>query len=257
MSHLSYPLVSFLVIVAILLTSCGNEEGQAQNGVELDEPYYHLLVFSKTAGWRHDSIEAGHNAMRRLGEEHNANVTITEDAEMFHPDSLGRFDAVVFLNTTETVFNRDQRDAFKAYIQNGGGFVGVHSASDTEYDWPWYGELVGAWFDNHPPGIINADLLVKDTDHPSTRNLPEVWNRDDEWYNFRGFEDHINVLIKLDTDSFEGSDHPGDHPVAWYHEFDGGRVFYTALGHTSESYSERYFLGHLWGGIIYAMGYGD
>jgi len=250
-------LSALFLISAILFMGCGNEQGQAQSGVVLDEPYYHILVFSKTDGWRHDSIEAGHNAFRRLGEEHNSNITITEDAEMFHPDSLGQFDAIVFLNTTETVFNQDQRNAFKEYIQNGGGFVGVHSATDTEYDWPWYGELVGAWFDNHPPGIINADLIVEDHDHSSTRNLPEVWNRDDEWYNFRGFEDHINVLIRLDTDSFEGSDHPNDHPIAWYHEFDGGRVFYTALGHTNESYSEQLFLDHLWGGVIYAMGYGE
>lgn len=257
MQKLHYTLLSALLILTIVLIGCGNEEGQASSGQVLDEPYNHILVFSKTDGWRHDSIEAGQNALRRLGEENNVEVTVSEDAEMFHADTLAQFDAIVFLNTTETLFNQDQRDAFKAYIQDGGGFAGVHSASDTEYDWPWYGELVGAWFDNHPPGIINADLLVQDRDHASTRNLPEVWNRDDEWYNFQEFRDHINVLITLDTDSFEGSDHPGNHPIAWYHEFDGGRAFYTGLGHTSESYSEQLFLDHLWSGIVYAMGYGE
>jgi len=166
---------------------------------------------------------------------------------------------VLFLNTTETVFEDVHRDNFQQYIQNGGGFVGVHSASDTEYDWPWYGDLVGAYFDNHPgnPNVRDAVIDVVDQSHPSTEHLPERWERADEWYNFGYFNDNVNVLLKLDTESYEGSDHPGDHPVAWYHEYDGGRAFYTALGHTKESYSETNFLKHLLGGIKYAAGIQD
>ena len=212
-----------------------------------------LLVFSKTEGWRHQSIEAGQQAIKTLGKDNSVGVTVTEDASMFNPDTLQQYSAVIFLNTTGTVFNDAQRSAFETYIRNGGGYVGVHSAADTEYDWPWYGNLMGAYFENHPPGTPNADVLLEDSNHPSTSMLPDVWNRDDEWYNYQGFSDHINVLLSLDTDSYEGSDHAGNHPIAWYHEFDGGRAFYTGMGHTEASYSNELYLEHLWGGILYAM----
>lgn len=254
MQNIFFVFFTALLAAAILVTGCGNEHEQANSDVLLDVPNNHILVFSKTDGWRHDSIEAGQEALRLLGEQHNVAVTVSEYAEMFNADTLAQFDAVVFLNTTETLFNDEQREAFESYIQNGGGFAGVHSATDTEYDWPWYGDLVGAYFDNHPPGIINADLIIEDHDHPATEMLPTEWNRDDEWYNFQEISDHINVLIRLDTDSYEGSDHPNNHPISWYHEFDGGRSFYTGLGHTIESYSEELFLEHLWGGIEYVMG---
>lgn len=212
-----------------------------------------LLVFSKTEGWRHQSIEAGQQAIKTLGKDNSVGVTVTENASMFNPDTLQQYSAVIFLNTTGTVFNDAQRSAFETYIRNGGGYVGVHSAADTEYDWPWYGNLMGAYFENHPPGTPNADVLLEDSNHPSTSMLPDVWNRDDEWYNYQGFSDHINVLLSLDTDSYEGSDHAGNHPIAWYHEFDGGRAFYTGMGHTEASYSNELYLEHLWGGILYAM----
>ena len=216
-----------------------------------------LLIFSYTDGWRHDSIEPGIKAIKSLANENSVSVYATEDSAHFTDHDLSNYDAIIFLNTTETVFDNDeQREAFKSYIQNGGGFVGVHSASDTEYDWPWYGELVGAYFDNHPnnPNVRNAKIEIVNSDHKSTHMLPDRWERDDEWYNFREIPDHVEVLLKLDTDSYDGSDHPGYHPIAWYHEFEGGRAFYTGLGHTIESYSENLFLQHLWGGIEYSMG---
>lgn len=251
------PTFIFVLFAAFALSvsACQPEDSQAETTQpDINQTDQHILVFSKTDGWRHQSIEAGQEALRTLGEDNGVGVTVTEDATYFTPDSLASYDAVVFLNTTMTLFNEDQRNAFQSYIQNGGGYVGVHSAADTEYDWPWYGQLAGAYFDNHPPGTPNADVLLADGTHPSTEMLPDVWNRDDEWYNYQGFEDHINVLLELDTDSYEGSDHPGNHPIAWYHDFDGGRSFYTGLGHTEESYSNELFLAHLWGGIEYAMG---
>lgn len=252
-----------LMILILLFTSAGlftscNEEQEAAAEAEITEAEinYDILVFSKTAGWRHEAIEAGQEAIKELGEQHNAAITISEDAELFNPDTLEQYDAIVFLNTTETVFNDDQREAFESYIQSGGGFVGVHSATDTEYDWPWYGELVGAYFDSHPnnPNVRAATVQVQNPDHPATTMLPEEWEREDEWYNFSEISDQINVLLTLDTNSYEGSDHPDNHPISWYHEYDGGRAFYTGLGHTDESYSEDLFLQHLWGGILYAMG---
>ncbi|TVQ65642.1 MAG: ThuA domain-containing protein [Balneolaceae bacterium] len=215
-----------------------------------------VLVFSKTAGFRHDSIEAGIDAVKQLGSGHGFSVTATEDSDYFTPENLGRYAVVIFMNTTGTLFDEDQRAAFKQFIQNGGGFVGVHSATDTEYDWPWYGGLVGAYFANHPnnPNVRNAELIVTDRSHLSTLDLPEPWIRDDEWYNFGTISDAIQVVVKLDTDSYEGSDHPGNHPASWFQEYDGGRAFYTAMGHTSETFSEPVFLKHLLGGIHYAMG---
>jgi len=243
-----------LLSFSVLIISCAadGQSGQPDSSESVQQQK-NLLVFSKTAGYRHQSIEAGQEAIKSLGEQYGVGVTVTEDSKMFNADTLSTYSAVVFLSTTGTVFNDDQRSAFEEYIQNGGGYVGVHSAADTEYDWPWYEELMGAYFDSHPPGTPNADLLLQDASHPSTEMLPEIWNKDDEWYNYQAFEDHINVLLTLDTDSYEGSDHPGNHPIAWYHEFDGGRAFYTGLGHTDATFSNELFLEHLWGGITYAM----
>jgi type 1 glutamine amidotransferase len=254
MTNRKYFIATILCFSALLLTYC-SADGQTNMTTPTDsiQNQERLLVFSKTEGWRHQSIEAGQQAIKTLGKDNSVGVTVTENASMFNPDTLQQYSAVIFLNTTGTVFNDAQRSAFETYIRNGGGYVGVHSAADTEYDWPWYGNLMGAYFENHPPGTPNADVLLEDSNHPSTSMLPDVWNRDDEWYNYQGFSDHINVLLSLDTDSYEGSDHAGNHPIAWYHEFDGGRAFYTGMGHTEASYSNELYLEHLWGGILYAM----
>ena len=243
-----------LIPVAILCILCSfAAQAGAVQSHGIDKQQDRLLVFSKTTGWRHQSIEAGQEAIKKLGQNKAIGVTVTEDAAMFNADTLAMFSAVIFLNTTGTVFNDNQRNAFEKFIQNGGGFVGIHSAADTEYDWPWYENLVGAYFDNHPPGTPNADVVVHNPNHEATSMLPEIWNRDDEWYNYRSFKDHINVLLKLDTSSYEGSDHPGNHPIAWYHEFDGGRSFYTGMGHTEASFSDELYLDHIWGGIRYVL----
>lgn len=248
-------LIATFILSSLMFTDCSGQSEQVSNIETNSSEQSRILVFSKTDGWRHQSIEAGQQAIEDLGEKNNVSVRVTENAEIFNSDSLAGFDAVVFLNTTQTIFTDEQREAFKSYIQSGGGYVGIHSASDTEYEWPWYGELVGAYFENHPSGTPNADILVQDGDHMATEMLPGVWNRNDEWYNYQGFSDHINVLLTLDTSSYEGSEHPGNHPIAWYHEYDGGRSFYTGLGHTNKSFTEDdLFLAHLWGGIQYAMG---
>jgi uncharacterized protein len=241
-----------LVAFAISVNASTNPGGHATTTVD-NQSDHRILIFSKTDGWRHDSIETGRDALIRWAEERGVHVDATEDASEFNTTNLSQYHAVVFLNTTENVFNDNQREAFKSYIQNGGGFAGVHSATDTEYEWPWYNELVGAYFNGHPR-VQTATLHVLDQNHPSTEMLPEEFEKRDEWYNFRDFNEDVNVLMSLDPQSFEGSDHPDFHPIAWYHNFDGGRAFYTGLGHTEESYSEEYFMNHLWGGIEYAMG---
>jgi len=247
-------LITFISILLISVSlSAENKSDEAEPPIFENETERNILVFSKTAGFRHSSIETGREALMAVAKEKGVSVTATENAALFTDENLELFDAVVFLNTTQTLFNDDQRAAFKRYIQNGGGFVGVHSATDTEYDWPWYNELVGAYFSNHPR-IQTAILNVTDADHVSTGMLPDEFERNDEWYNYRDFNEDVNVLLTLDPESFEGSDHPDKHPIAWYHEFDGGRSFYTGGGHTEESYSEELFMEHLWAGIEYAMG---
>jgi type 1 glutamine amidotransferase len=219
-------------------------------------PSARILIFSKTEGWRHDSIGSGREALISLGNTHGVTVETSEDAGVFTHENLARYDTVVFFNTIGTIFTDHQRQAFEEYISNGGGFVGIHSATVTENEWEWYIKLVGANFTNHPdnPNVRDAVLQVVNRSHPATKVLPERWERADEWYNFRDMNKDVNVLITIDTDSYEGSDHPGYHPIAWYHDFDGGRSFYTALGHTIESFSDELFLKHIWGGIEYAMG---
>lgn len=212
-----------------------------------------VLVFSKTAGFRHKSIENGVEAIRKLGEENGFAVVHSEDSGLFTEENLKSFSAVIFLSTTGDILDAAQQAQFERYIQAGGGFVGIHAAADTEYDWPWYGDLVGGYFHSHPQ-IQEARIRVVDKSHRSTSMLPEVWKRTDEWYNYKDRRDNTNVLLKLDESSYQGGNMNGDHPIAWYHEFDGGRAWYTGLGHTEESYTEPLFLQHILGGIQYAIG---
>jgi len=216
-----------------------------------------VLVFSKTTGFRHDSIPDGIAAIRRLGGERGFSVDATEDASLFEDSRLAPYAAVVFLCTTGDVLDDDQQAAFQRYIEKGRGFVGVHSAADTEYDWPWYGGLVGAYFKNHP-AIQPAAIRIADSVHASTRDLPPLWERTDEWYNFQtNPRARAHVLASLDESTYSGGEMGGDHPIAWCQFYDGGRAWYTALGHTRESYAEPLFLGHLLGGIRFAAGFPD
>jgi type 1 glutamine amidotransferase len=218
------------------------------------KPRVQVLVFSKTAGFRHESIPAGIAAIRSLGRANGFSVTATEDSKAFTAKRLGRFDAVVFLNTTGNVLAQPQQRAFRSYIRHGGGWVGIHSAADTEYDWPFYGRLLGAYFQSHP-AIQPAAIDVADRSHPSTKRVPARWMRTDEWYNFaadpRG---RVHVLASLEESTYSGGTMGADHPIAWCHSFKGGRAWYTAGGHTIESYSEPAFRRHLLGGILWAAG---
>lgn len=249
--------INCLFILAISIsTFAGNLAAEEKPFIQSSDEEKNILIFSKTAGFRHSSIETGREALMDWAKENGVSATATENSALFTDENLELFDAVIFLNTTQTVLNENQKAAFIRYIQNGGGFVGIHSAADTEYDWPWYNKLVGAYFNSHPH-IQTATVQVVDASHPSTTMLPEEFERRDEWYNYRDINEDINVLLTLDSDSYEGSEHPDMHPIAWYHEYDGGRVFYTGGGHTEESYSENLFKNHLWSGIEYAMGIVD
>jgi type 1 glutamine amidotransferase len=214
-----------------------------------------VLLFSKTKGFKHKSIPVGIKAIQKLGNENGFIVDTTTNAELFTERNLKQYKAVIFLSPTGDVLNDTQQMAFEKYIQAGGGFVGIHSATDCEFDWAWYGNLVGAYFSSHPKQQM-AVLKVTDANHIATKLLPTSWQRFDEWYNYKWMAPDLKVLLTIDETSYDaGKDKMGaNHPMAWYHNYDGGRAFYTALGHTDESYVEPLFLQHLLGGLQYAMG---
>jgi cytochrome c len=212
-----------------------------------------VLVFSKTAGFRHGSINIGKTAIMKLGEENGFLVDTTESENYFNEDSLKNYSAVIFLSTTGNILNSPQQISFERFIQAGGGYVGIHAAADTEYDWPWYGKLAGGYFLNHPQ-IQEATLNVVNNTHVSSKHLPEKWIRKDEWYNYKNLNPNIKVLITLDEKSYKGGQNGENHPISWFHEFDGGRAFYSGLGHTNETYADPLYLKHILGGIKYAIG---
>ncbi|OOQ59591.1 ThuA domain-containing protein [Mucilaginibacter pedocola] len=212
-----------------------------------------ILVFTKTSGYHHESIAVGAPAIMKLGAQNNFLVDTTSDASKITEANLKKYAAVVFLHTTGYMLNNYQQADLERYMQAGGNFVGVHAAADAEYDWKYYGRLVGAYFDSHPEQQ-EAVLNVVDKNHASTKGLPDVWKRKDEWYNFKSISPKIKVLMTIDETSYKGGKNGATHPMAWYQNFENGRSFYTELGHTNESWSDPLFLGHILGGIKYAIG---
>ena len=238
-----FPIV--LLALALVLGSCSNKRD--------GEPK--VLVFSKTMGFKHASIPTGIAALQKLGSENGFAVDTTKNGEMFNDENLKQYSAIVFLSTTMNVLDHNQEAAFERYIQAGGGFVGIHAAADTEYDWGWYNKLVGAQFLSHPRGTPEADFIITDNSFIATKDFPDkVWHRADEIYNYKNINPDVNVIMTVDESTYEGGQNGENHPFAWYHEFDGGRAFYTGAGHTDESFSEDLFLKHILGGIKYAIG---
>jgi len=251
-------LVKFNAFLLFCISFTGSCQPQMQEeNIEVkNEEMAQILVFTKTMGYRHKSIEKGVETLKILGKENSFSITQTEDSLQFNDTNLKKYDLVLFLSTTMDVLGADQEQAFKNYINNGGNYMGIHAASDTEYDWPWYGKLVGAYFTSHPndPNVREAKMNVVNRQHLSTSHLNDTWERNDEWYNYKNINPDMEVLIYLDETSYEGGTNGDNHPIAWYHEFDGGRIFYTGGGHTEESYDEPDFQKHLVGGINYCLG---
>jgi len=218
-----------------------------------------VLVFTKVAAFPHDSRQAAAEAIMKMGKENNFAVDTTSDAAKIAESNLKKYAAVIFVSTTGSFLDPYQRVDLQRYIQAGGGFVGIHAASDGLYDWRWYGRMIGAYFAAHPRQQM-ATMTVVDKNHPSTNMLPTEWKRKDEWYHYKMVSKDIKVLINLEESSltydnanFNRFKMGANHPIAWYHEFDGGKVFYTGLGHTKESYTEDLMVKHILGGITYAM----
>lgn len=229
-----------------------------------------VLVFTKIGvdnngrkAYAHASRIPGAIAIMKLGTQNNFIADTTSDAGKFTPENLKQYAAVIMVSTTGAhIFDDAQKAAFTSYIQGGGGYVGIHAASDGEYDWQWYGKMVGAYFKAHPFGTPTATIDVVDRTSAATKMLPARWERKDEWYAFRALPQNVHVLLKLDESSAAPEVYGrsaqakmgADHPLAWWHDYDGGRAFYTALGHTDSSFEEPLFLQHLLAGIEYAMG---
>jgi type 1 glutamine amidotransferase len=227
-----------VTVLLLAVAACGSNAATAPA-----QKRFRALVFTKTTGFRHTSIDEGARAIRALGRDHRFSVDTTADPGRFTRANLARYDVVVFMSTTGTpIAKRAQQRAFEAYIGKGGGFVGVHAASDTRGKWPWYDRLVGARFKRHDPGTPTKTVTVEDQSSAATKGLPAAWTRTDEWYEFRSTP-RAHVLISL-----EG------RPLAWCHNYDGGRAVYTAMGHTEASFTEPQYLQHLLGAIEMAAG---
>ena len=224
-----------------------------------------MLVYTKNGeGYVHKNIPNSVAMLKELGKENGILVDVSDDPNQFTDENLAKYNVLVFSNTNNEAFdNESQRKAFQKFIQNGGGFVGIHSSCASERDWPWYWALVGAKFVRHPK-LQPFDIKIIDHNHPSTSFLPDVWKWEDECYYLDHFFPDINVLLAADLTRVEDekkAEYPGDAfgdllPLAWYHEFDGGRQWYTALGHKPEHYQDENFKKHILGGILWTMGAG-
>ena len=222
---------------------------------------FSVLLFTKTAGWHHESTHAGVTAIRALGELHDFEVFWTENAGLvFNDQELKKYKAVIFLCTTGDVLDEKQQAAFERYIRAGGGYVGVHSATDTEYDWPWYTKMVSHMFHIHPQ-VQTATIKVENRNFPGMDRFPSRFLATEEWYEFDAARTKVNYLLSVDEKTYqpyakwgpkEGKGMGNFHPLAWYHEYDGGRAFYTALGHLPATYSDANFMHHVYGGIYWA-----
>lgn len=242
------------ILIPLMLFGLLALPAEAQSPNEPDT--FRALVFSKTAGFRHTSIADGLAALVRLGERHGFAVDATEDAEIFETPWLNRYHVIIFLSTTGDILNAEQEQALQNWVEGGRGLVGIHAAADTEYDWEWYGQAMGGYFKSHPHNQ-DATIKVEDRDHPSTEHLEAEWVRYDEWYNYRDNpRGNVHVLLTLDETSYQGGEMGDDHPISWHNEVGNGRVWYTGLGHTEESYKEEAFLQHVLGGIRWAAGDG-
>lgn len=239
---------SFMVVLLAITFPCEAQQFKA-------------LLFSRTNGWHHESINRGVDAIMEMAEQHNFAVEWHEDPTRFNDKNLEQFQVIIFLNTTGDILNDEQQAAMEKFIRSGKGFVGIHSASDTEYDWPWYNQLVGRMFHIHP-AIQTARIKVLDRKFPGFERMPDDMLWTDEWYEF-GEEKvkGLNYILSVDESTYDpkadwgrvaGTGNGSFHPVAWYHTFDGGRAFYTALGHLPSKYRDETFRDHLYGGIYWA-----
>jgi type 1 glutamine amidotransferase len=243
--------------VCFLVAACSRHAPRPSTNPAAEVPAggFRVLLFSRTTGFRHDSIPAAVAALKELGATGGYGAEATEDPAAFTAENLARFRVVVFVMTTGDPLDDSAQVQFERWIAAGGNWVGVHSAADTEYDWPFYGQLVGAYFKRHP-AVQQAKVNVEVANHPATAGLPSPWVRTDEWYDFQtNPRATATVLMTIDESTYSGGTMGADHPLVWAHRTTGGgRAIYTEMGHTSESYADPLFRQHLVGAIRWAAG---
>jgi type 1 glutamine amidotransferase len=221
-----------------------------------------VLIYSGSTGFRHDSIPAGVEATKAIATKLGLGFDVSEDPDVFTAEKLAGYKAIVFVSSTTDPkkpesewFTGARRDALVGFLKAGKGVVGLHAAGDSHYHWPWFGQMMGGYFERHPKGTPKGTLTVADATHPATAKLPKTVTRNDEWYYYKDFNPLVHVLITVDPASIgDGEADVNPNPLVWYHEFGGGRVFYSGLGHTSESYNEPYIIDLTTGGLKYAVG---
>ncbi|HTN19355.1 MAG TPA: ThuA domain-containing protein [Pelobium sp.] len=213
-----------------------------------------VLVFSKTNGFRHASIADGQEMFKKLAEGNNWKLTFSEDSLMISNKVLSKIDVLVFLSTTGNIFGADQKKALQKYIHKGGGFVGIHAATDTEMDWKWYVDMVGGAFKSHPKQQ-NATINIINHDFKAMQHFGKTWLHFDEWYNFRNpINPNAVVLATVDESTYKGGTMGENHPVVWYQNYEGGKIFTTALGHTKESYTNPDFVKMIQEAVVWTGG---
>jgi type 1 glutamine amidotransferase len=239
-------LLMIILLSSLALLTPGATQAAAETG--------RILVFTRTAGYRHDSIPTAVATLRKLAGQEGFTADHSEDAGDINAANLARYRIVVFASTTGDVLDEAQQHALQEFVRQGGGFVGVHAATDTEYDWPWYGELVGAYFRSHPPGLHSTLVQPERGGKPAGK----PWPIRDELYNYRSNpRGQVRVAATIDERTYEGGTMAADHPITWCHAFDGGRSWYTGLGHDTAVYEDTNFLAQLRRGLRYAAGRSD
>jgi type 1 glutamine amidotransferase len=249
-------LTATLVLAAALLPGCTPPASRPHGAraTVASPAASRILVFTRTTGYRHESIPVGVQTLRELAQAEGIELTRSEDPALFDDASLARFDAVVFLSTTGDVLDETQQAAFERYVGKGGGYMGVHAAADTEYDWPWYGRLVGAWFDSHPKGLQTTRVRFEG----DAAVLALNWQVTDELYNYRrNPRGTVKVIATVDENRYQGGKMGADHPIAWCHTRLGGRAWYTGLGHDAALYTDPVYRAHLLRGLRYITGRAD
>lgn len=239
------------IFLLLCLPWLATAEVQVLQAINTESPKK-VLVFTKTEGHRHGSISEGVALIRRLGKRNGFLVDHTARAERFNTKNLKKYALVIFLSTTGELLDDLQQEAFESYIKAGGNFMGIHAAADAEYSWDWYGKLIGGYFESHPEPQ-NASVVVNDHTHPATKMLPATWSRFDEWYNFKNLKEDLQILLTLDESTYSGGAHGEVHPIAWCHEFEGGRSFYTGFGHGDAAFREPLVEQHILGGIQWCL----
>ena len=246
-------------LLTMLLVLLGAAAMTASAGAQGGQGARKVLIFSHSTGYRHASIEPAVAALSAMGAEAGYAMMASEDPAVFGAAGLDGVDAIILVsNSTRKAdaatefFTESQRAAFQAFVRRGGGVVGIHAAADSHYAWPWYGRMIGAWFTRHPPGTPTGTIRIADPSHPANAGLPETLGRADEWYYFEDYDPTLHVLVTLDPGSIGEAD-VNPNPVSWAHEFEGGRVFYTAMGHTPESYSDPILMRHIGNGLRWVM----